>query len=706
VAGMGNYDTKLYDGLPALPALSFALVPTQSVGTRTCRPPHGVSTMPTVHLSCPRCSHNIRCHRLIAPGERLRCPHCGSWFRAGGSDGAEAAAEPRRGHGILLAWLLFVGFLLLSGGSLAILAALGNRTGPQSENEEWGVRSEETKADSLLLTPHSSLLTPHSALPTDAPAAPAAPSSKPAPSPQPRRNPPADPPKPAPLPELPRRQAEQPPPAKEKPTEPKKLPAPGRREEPQLHWLPPNVRKQVDRSIDRGVEFLRRQQHTDGSWGNPTKTKDKRFTPGITALSALTLLECGVSTKDAHVRSAAHYLRERMPELTNTYSISLAILFFDRLGDESDAARIRTLALRLLAGQKSSGGWDYTCPTLNADEELGLLALLHKDRPTTSLDLFAQEQKHDEAKLDSELYRPRPSKVPPLELFISQDPTAANRKLSPAVSPTEKAPFSRDPKGSADGEKRKTGPDLSGDNRRLSKRALEAADKLPESLRQTPALRSAELLRELPDLHEPRTDNSNTQFAILGLLTAENYDVPMERAMALLDWRFRNSMTIQGGWNYRPNSPTTPSMTAAALMGLALKHGLLLPNRRGRGRNIAVHDDEIIHQGFLTLTGMLENYYARFVFQQLPLEKLDLYCLWTVERVAVLYNLRKMDNLEWYPAGVQLLLPPQREDGSWGTQGTTCLGEPSVASSFALLFLKRSNLARGLTERLSAPAER
>ena len=51
--------------------------------------------------------------------------------------------------------------------------------------------------------------------------------------------------------------------------------------------------------------------------------------------------------------------------------------------------------------------------------------------------------------------------------------------------------------------------------------------------------------------------------------------------------------------------------------------------------------------------------------------------------------------------GVQLLLPLQREDGSWGPGGTTCLKEPSVATSFALLFLKRSNLARDLTKRLN-----
>jgi len=659
--------------------------------------------MLTVHLSCPCCSRALLSHRLIAPGERLRCPKCGSWFRAGGSGESGTVTAPRRGRGILLAWLVFIGFVLLSGGGIAVLASLGNREkGQGDEFVGWAKSSRPT-------TP-SPVGPEDSAHPTPAPtiiAAPAAPSGplprNPAPSPAPLRNPPADPPKPPPLPELPRRQPEPTTPAKEKPAEPAKPPTPARREEPEIHWLPANIQKQVDRSIDRGIEFLRRRQNADGSWGHQTAAAGMRYTPGITALSALTLLECGVSPKDAHVRSAARYLRQRMPELTNTYSISLAILFFDRLGDESDVARIRSLALRLIAGQRTSGGWDYSCPKLKADEELGLLALLYKDRPTTSLDLFAEERKREETKLDSELYRPRPSKVPPLELFLAQDPTATNRNPPAASDSPDKAPFSREPQASAASDKQKTLESLPGDSRRLSKRALEAADKLPEALRHIPALRSAELLREPPDFGEQRTDNSNTQFAILGLLTAENYDVPMERAMALLDWRFRNSMTLQGGWNYRPNTPTTPPMTAAALMGLALKHGLLLPNRRGRGRDIAVHDDEIIHRGFLTLTDMLKDYYSAFVFQQFPLDQLDLYFLWTVERVAVLYNLRELENLEWYPTGVQLLLPLQRADGSWSTKGTSCLGEPSVASSFALLFLKRSNLARGLTERLRAP---
>ncbi len=298
---------------------------------------------------------------------------------------------PNRGHGILLAWLVFISFLLLSGGSIAVLASLGKRMEPQGEEPVGQAFQPDLLPDRL---PDSQAGKPDQQ--TAVPAAPPAPPSKPVPPPAPFRNLPTDdPPKPPPLPELPRRHPEPTTPAKDKP------PVPERREEPELHWLPANIQKQVDRSIDRGIEFLRRRQNTDGSWGHLIGTAGKRYTPGITALSALTLLECGVSARDAHVCSAARYLRQSMPQLTNTYSISLAILFFDRLGDESDVARIRTLAIRLIAGQKSSGGWDYSCPKLSAEEELGLLALLYKDRPTTSVDLFAQERKREETKLDS-----------------------------------------------------------------------------------------------------------------------------------------------------------------------------------------------------------------------------------------------------------------------------------------------------------------
>ncbi len=479
-----------------------------------------------------------------------------------------------------------------------------------------------------------------------------------------------------------------------------------------MSWLPADTQKRVDRTIDRGVEFLRRQQHFDGSWGHLIAKVSQRFTPGVSALAALTMLECGVPADDPQVQLAARYLRARMSDIKTTYSIAMTILFFDRLGEAADVPRIRTLALRLIAGQKPSGGWDYSCPSLSEDDELGLLALLYKDRPTSPRDLFGTEHSEPPALelaearqasgLDGELYRPRPSPVPPLDLFIAQGPAVPqepSRQTTLEKPPDKERPSAEKPSPAIAPPTSNPDPSLPGDPRRLSERARTAAANLPESLLQTPALHSGKLLRAYPDLVGPRTDNSNTQLAILGLLTAEVHDVPIERTMALIDWRFRNSITEKLGWNYRPNWTTTPAMTAAALMGLALKHGLLLPNSRDRGRHITVRDP-LIQRGFLTLDHLLDRYIEGFYTRRTKLEKLDLYCLWTVERVGVLYNLRRIGAIEWYPEGVKLLLPLQLEDGSWGPAGTTCLDEPSVSTAFALLFLKRSNPAHELTERL------
>ena len=636
------------------------------------------NAMLTVQLSCPHCCRILRSRRLIAPGEFLLCPHCAKSFRAG-AESAQSTERSSTFGSLLIRWLVLANLLVLVGGGGAIAWAIHRRA--QTEDESASVSNSVP-----LSVPEESPPSAPTPFPeTDKPAAPA--DTMPAP--------PNDlPPTPLPDPPTPRVKSPVPPKTKAPEPEPLREPAEARREKPQPSWLPQAIQRHVDRSIAGGIEFLRRDQHADGSWGHHSGKTAKQYTPGITALCGLTLLECGVPATDGQVRSTAHYLRLHMPELTATYSISLAILFFDRLGDDGDTSRIRTLAMRLLAGQKPSGGWDYYCPTLNDEEELGLLARLFKDRPTKPLELFDADPK---ANVEDDLYRPQPSKSPPLGLFVSRGTSDI-----PASTPkTEEPPPKAQPSKPKIESKK-----LPGDNRLLSKRAETAAENLPDRLKKTPALRAAELLRNPPDFGEPRTDNSNTQFAILGLLVAENHDVPMERAMSLLDWRFRNSLTLQNGWNYRPKWPTTPSMTAAALMGLALKHGLLLPNRRGRGRNVPVHNDDVVHGGFTTLKALLEDYYAGFVLNRTHLDKLDLYCLWTIERVAVLYNLRTLDSLDWYGSGVQLLLPLQRDDGSWSPKGTTCLEESSVATSFALLFLKRSNLARDLSERLNVSGDK
>ena len=78
----------------------------------------------------------------------------------------------------------------------------------------------------------------------------------------------------------------------------------------------------------------------------------------------------------------------------------------------------------------------------------------------------------------------------------------------------------------------------------------------------------------------------------------------------------------------------------------------------------------------------------------------DMYFLWTVERVAMLYNLPTIGNKDWYRWGVSILVPSQQPPGGWFLGGYPGADVP-VDTSFALLFLKRSNLVQDLTRDLT-----
>ncbi len=69
------------------------------------------------------------------------------------------------------------------------------------------------------------------------------------------------------------------------------------------------------------------------------------------------------------------------------------------------------------------------------------------------------------------------------------------------------------------------------------------------------------------------------------------------------------------------------------------------------------------------------------------------YFLWSLERVAVTYGLDTIGNKDWYTWGSTILLANQGPDGSWSGE----YAEGGVDTAFALLFLKRANLAKDLT---------
>ncbi len=209
----------------------------------------------------------------------------------------------------------------------------------------------------------------------------------------------------------------------------------------------------------------------------------------------------------------------------------------------------------------------------------------------------------------------------------------------------------------------------------------------------------------------PAWDNSNTQFAVLALWVAQRHQVPIDKSIALVEKHFRgkqlkakpgarladpngNNLDLDGSWPYTGtpsnwgNVSPWPTMTCSGLLGLAIAHGVSKNPDQGQGKPLG---DSAIRRGLSML--------AREIDRQGERRALDLYYLWSLERVGVLYDLTAIDGKDWYAWGSNLLLPRQSNDGGWrvgGYPGNSAI----VDTCFALLFLKQANLAKDLTDKL------
>lgn len=386
---------------------------------------------------------------------------------------------------------------------------------------------------------------------------------------------------------------------------------------PEASWLPREQQQKVHAAMERGLAYLRKQQRPGGSF-------DDRYTVGLAALPGLTLLECGVKPADAAVQKAAAHVRATAPGLSNsseTYELSLALLFLDRLADPVDRPRIRDLALRLAAGQQADGGWSYRCPPLSADEAPSLLDFLARAR-------------------DPELQRQAPGAAIALPAPVSAD----------------------------------------------SLRRVRAA--LPARLRTLPVVEDRRADKD-ERFRSGGSDNSNTQFATLALWAARRNDVPVERSLDLVGRRFRATQGGNGSWGYHAHGGTgTPAMTGVGLLGLAVGHGV-----RVHSPDEPPKRDPAIDRGLAALARHLGDPKGKRGGE------VNLYFLWTVERVGVLYKLRSIEGKEWYPRGADELLPRQKADGSWH-EGIYHGSTPLLDTALALLFLSRANLTTDLSDQL------
>jgi hypothetical protein len=143
-------------------------------------------------------------------------------------------------------------------------------------------------------------------------------------------------------------------------------------------------------------------------------------------------------------------------------------------------------------------------------------------------------------------------------------------------------------------------------------------------------------------------------------------------------------------------------MTGAGLLCLAIADGTISDLKRERdpkAPNIDITKDVNVGAGMRFLGSIIDDPVAKKLKRGLPAQVPQIggksyYFLFTLERVCVALDLETLGGKDWFNWGAEVLLANQQNDGSWkGDHGTadTC---------FALLFLRRANLASDLTSRL------
>lgn len=432
----------------------------------------------------------------------------------------------------------------------------------------------------------------------------------------------------------------------------------------------------VDKAVEKAVAYLKRTQTKEGNW--PTKWKD-RFLVGECALPAYALLEAGVPANDPVIQKAANFIRQHNSTTDDTYELSLMVLFFGRLGEPKDNALIQTCALRLIAGQYHTGGWSYICPQFKREQELDLLNVLEE------LDKHLKKEKSvkefiKEFKLSNrDLIWPH---EPPLEIDRRMDFQTFRRRLKPFQLPPKLKGF----KGLA---------------------VFQEWEKINWREQVNMAKLSFKTLGAQSVPLVGSTDNSNTQFALLALWVAQHHGIPTAPTFRLLVKRFETSQYQNGTWGYgylnaKKNKLDglgwPPSMTCVGLLGLAINNGLKLSG-------LEISQDEQIVMGISALysrIGIPSGMWDRPVPQNNDYDQ-DIYFLWSVERICMLFNLPTFGDKEWYRWGAEVLVTSQLETGEFNAvegYGRNYYGS-ILKTSFALLFLKHSHPMKDLTPKLT-----
>lgn len=417
-----------------------------------------------------------------------------------------------------------------------------------------------------------------------------------------------------------------------------------------LVLLAPGARADEDarlqQAVKKGVTYLKKIQNADGSWSY------EQHTVGMTALAALTLLESKVPADDLSVEKAVDYLRRSSIEVTRTYCLALAILFFDRLGDAGDDPLIEALTNRLLAGQNKAGGWGYICPAPSTDEVQRLLKL-HSERRVL-------EGRDKAPKKPEGRAFPKDNPDPPRNFQRPGPPVRPNMPvLAGGVGDNSNTQFA----ALALWVARRHQLPVEDALRRIEARfrQMQNADGGWPYVGVDPAM---------PAVMMPRSVHTMTCAGLLGLAIGQGLANDGEEPKSAKD----------KGINSRARSGLLYLTEIVGQTGIS-------PTWAGWGgpSRWAPHGGPG-GPGVPRAPGGAGP-------QESDSRDASFYFLWSLERVAIIYGLETIGKKDWYKWGCHHIFKTQQSDGHW--EGAW--GRSGADTCFALLFLLRANLAKDLT---------
>ena len=136
--------------------------------------------------------------------------------------------------------------------------------------------------------------------------------------------------------------------------------------------------KLVKEAIQRGIQYLYREQKPDGSWPN-------FLSHDLTSLVTLALLEAGEKPDEPHIKAALAHLRKGNEAPSGTYETSLQTMVFCAAEPKKDLLLINRNARWLEQNQITSGAnkgaWSYPRGGGdNSNTQFALLALHEAER--------------------------------------------------------------------------------------------------------------------------------------------------------------------------------------------------------------------------------------------------------------------------------------------------------------------------------------